>query len=135
MENTSCDSMAALPKALEFPQRNGPSHHADRVRPCAALRVVPSETVQDLDHFVERDGLRFAGTHLIIDLWQRPALNKSRRRCAAPCRRPARRSAMLTSIASRRMEVSPAWPWPRKAISPSKPCRNAPTARLVSSWC
>jgi S-adenosylmethionine decarboxylase len=22
-----------------------------------------------LDHFVERDGLRFAGTHLIIDLW------------------------------------------------------------------
>src|SRR4051795_12700928 len=70
MENTSRDSMAALPKALEFPERNGPSHHADRVRPCAAHRVVPSETVQDLDHFVERDGLRFAGTHLIIDLWQ-----------------------------------------------------------------
>ena len=22
------------------------------------------------DHFVERDGLRFAGTHLIIDLWE-----------------------------------------------------------------
>jgi S-adenosylmethionine decarboxylase len=22
-----------------------------------------------LDHFVERDGLRFAGTHLILDLW------------------------------------------------------------------
>jgi S-adenosylmethionine decarboxylase len=22
------------------------------------------------DHFVERDGMRFAGTHLIIDLWQ-----------------------------------------------------------------
>jgi S-adenosylmethionine decarboxylase len=23
----------------------------------------------DLDHFVERDGMRFAGTHLIVDLW------------------------------------------------------------------
>src|SRR4051812_42600931 len=76
MENTSRDSMAALPKALEFPQRNGPSHHADRVRPRAALRVVPSETVQDLDHFVERDGLRFTGTHLIIDLWQASGLDQ-----------------------------------------------------------
>lgn len=27
------------------------------------------ETAVDLDHFVEHEGLKFAGTHLIIDLW------------------------------------------------------------------
>ena len=27
------------------------------------------------DHFVERDGMRFAGTHLIIDLWQAASLD------------------------------------------------------------
>ncbi|TDR89957.1 adenosylmethionine decarboxylase [Enterovirga rhinocerotis] len=29
----------------------------------------------DLDHFVERDGMRFAGTHLIVDLWQASQLD------------------------------------------------------------
>jgi S-adenosylmethionine decarboxylase len=29
-----------------------------------------NETAPPPDHFVEREGLRFAGTHLIIDLWQ-----------------------------------------------------------------
>jgi S-adenosylmethionine decarboxylase len=29
-----------------------------------------NETAAPPDHFVEREGLRFAGTHLIIDLWQ-----------------------------------------------------------------
>ena len=69
MENTSRVSMAALSNAFEFRQDDGPSHHADGVRPRAALHVVPSETADDLDHFVERDGMRFAGTHLILDLW------------------------------------------------------------------
>src|SRR3954464_16077487 len=75
MENTSRVSMAALPNALEFRQPTGPSYHADWVGPCAALRGVPSKTTQDLDHFVERDGLRFAGTHLITDLWQASSLD------------------------------------------------------------
>jgi len=30
----------------------------------------------DLDHFVERDGMRFAGTHLIADLWDATNLDK-----------------------------------------------------------
>ena len=28
-----------------------------------------------LDHFVERDGMRFAGTHLIVDLWRASRLD------------------------------------------------------------
>jgi S-adenosylmethionine decarboxylase len=75
MENMSRVSMAALPNALDLRQEVGPSHHADRVRPCVALRVVPSETAPDLDHFVERNGLRFAGTHLIVDLWHASSLD------------------------------------------------------------
>ena len=31
--------------------------------------------IQPDDHFVERDGLRFAGHHLIIDLWQAERLD------------------------------------------------------------
>ena len=75
MENMSRVSMAALPNALDLRQEVGPSHHADRVRPSVALRVVPSETAPDLDHFVERNGLRFAGTHLIVDLWHASSLD------------------------------------------------------------
>ena len=36
--------------------------------PAAADRPQANET-DALDHFVQRDGLCFAGTHLIIDLW------------------------------------------------------------------
>ena len=75
MENTSRVSMAALPNALELRQEPGPSHHADRAKPRAALHVVPSETPVDLDRFVERDGMRFAGTHLIVDLWHASRLD------------------------------------------------------------
>ena len=41
----------------------------------AALRTVPLPAAQDAeaagsaDHFANKDGLRFAGTHLLIDLW------------------------------------------------------------------
>ncbi|TAJ82760.1 MAG: adenosylmethionine decarboxylase [Reyranella sp.] len=31
---------------------------------------VSHEPALDHDHFIERDGMRFAGTHLIVDLWQ-----------------------------------------------------------------
>lgn len=31
--------------------------------------ALPAQEGEQLDHFVERDGLRFAGTHLIVDLW------------------------------------------------------------------
>ena len=75
MENTSRVSMAALPNAIDFRQEPGRPHHADRDKSRAALRVVSSETPVDLDHFIERDGMRFAGTHLIVDLWQASSLD------------------------------------------------------------
>jgi len=75
LENKSRVSMAALPNALELGQEPGPSHHGDRGKPRAALHVVPSETAVDLDRFVERDGMRFAGTHLIVDLWHSSRLD------------------------------------------------------------
>lgn len=34
-----------------------------------AVRYHAPDAPDASDHFVERDGLRFAGTHLIIDLW------------------------------------------------------------------
>jgi S-adenosylmethionine decarboxylase len=75
MENTSRAGMAALPNAIDFRQESGPSHHAGRARSRAALHVVPNEAAIELDHFVERDGMRFAGTHLIVDLWEASALD------------------------------------------------------------
>ena len=41
--------------------------HADRAK---ALETLPETTpvLSAPDHFVERDGMRFAGTHLIVDL-------------------------------------------------------------------
>ena len=33
------------------------------------LKPVPPATQGDSPYYVERDGLRFAGTHLLIDLW------------------------------------------------------------------
>lgn len=32
--------------------------------------VASPEPALDHDHFIERDGMRFAGTHLIVDLWR-----------------------------------------------------------------
>lgn len=48
----------------------GSLRHADRTTP---LAIVPSHPAQAhdgrLDHFIQRDGMVFAGTHLIVDLW------------------------------------------------------------------
>jgi S-adenosylmethionine decarboxylase len=46
--------------------------HADRAS--ALETVLAADAV--LDHFIERDGMRFAGTHLIIDLWRASNLDK-----------------------------------------------------------
>ena len=54
------------------------------------LRPVPS--VQAPDHFVEQDGLRFAGRHLIIDLWggrgldDMERIDRALRDCVEACR-------------------------------------------------
>ena len=67
MESTSRVSIAAPSNDLD-PRRE--SHRAARAEGRPALHVVPDEISVDLDHFVERDGMRFAGMHLIVDLWQ-----------------------------------------------------------------
>ena len=52
-----------------------PPAHGFEPTPRQADRATPLGLVPDvanrsrLDHFVERDGMRFAGTHLIVDLW------------------------------------------------------------------
>jgi len=43
--------------------------HDSGITSRSALHVVPSHATDGRDHFVERDGMRFAGTHLMIDLW------------------------------------------------------------------
>jgi S-adenosylmethionine decarboxylase len=68
MEKTSRVSMAALSNPLDISHEEARLRHADRATPRTAFHVMQSDTVHD--HFVERDGLRFAGTHLLIDLWQ-----------------------------------------------------------------
>jgi S-adenosylmethionine decarboxylase len=58
--------MAALLEDLQLRQQNGAPEHADRARSQANAPAAFS----DQDNFVHRDGMRFAGTHLIADLWQ-----------------------------------------------------------------
>ncbi|MBX6425010.1 MAG: adenosylmethionine decarboxylase [Variibacter sp.] len=71
MEKTSRVSMAALSNGpLTRHGKSEPPHHADRATTLDALRAIANSTARNHDHFVERDGMRFAGTHLIVDLWQ-----------------------------------------------------------------
>ena len=52
-------------------------------------RPFPRERSTAKDYFVERDGLRYAGTHLLVDLWgardldEPAAIERSLRACAA----------------------------------------------------
>jgi S-adenosylmethionine decarboxylase len=75
MENTSRVSIAALSNAHDTRHQDGRSQYAERVSRRVSVQVAPSETADSLDHFVEHNGMRFAGTHLIIDLWQASSLD------------------------------------------------------------
>ena len=66
MKRTSRISMAALLQDLQLRQQNGASEHADR----ASTNRHASAAFGSQDNFIRRDGIRFAGTHLIVDLWQ-----------------------------------------------------------------
>jgi S-adenosylmethionine decarboxylase len=66
MENTTRGAMAAVSNTQRISHDSGRAIHAERINP----RVLAGkEAVDTCDHFVEKDGMRFAGTHLIIDLW------------------------------------------------------------------
>ena len=51
-------------------------------------RLFPREQAAAKDYFVERDGLRYAGTHLLVDLWRArglddlAAIDRALRACA-----------------------------------------------------
>jgi S-adenosylmethionine decarboxylase len=71
MEKTNHLSVIASsglrPPAHGFESR---SRHADRTTPFAKLPSTREPANEGrLDHFIQRDGLLFAGTHLIVDLW------------------------------------------------------------------
>lgn len=40
-----------------------------------AVQLPPADESADLSHFVQKDGLRYAGSHLLIDLWQSERLD------------------------------------------------------------
>lgn len=71
MAETNRLSMIAKPGSR--PPAHGfenPAHHADRTtRLSIAPAAKPCIGDGRLDHFVRRDGMLFAGTHLIVDLW------------------------------------------------------------------
>jgi S-adenosylmethionine decarboxylase len=72
MENTNRLSVIASPD-LRPPAHGfeGRTRHADRTTPLAIVPTAANASADDsrLDHFIQRDGLLFAGTHLIVDLW------------------------------------------------------------------
>jgi S-adenosylmethionine decarboxylase len=72
MEDTSRLSVIAAPD-LRPPSHGFESRppHADRITPLAVVPTAANATADDsrLDHFVKRDGMLFAGTHLIVDFW------------------------------------------------------------------
>ena len=41
--------------------------------------IAPKPQHEDADHFITRDGVTFAGSHLIIDLWEAEGLNDKAR--------------------------------------------------------
>ena len=44
-----------------------------------AAAVQPALVREDADHFITRDGVTFAGHHLIIDLWEAEGLDDAAR--------------------------------------------------------
>jgi S-adenosylmethionine decarboxylase len=67
MKGASRISMAALLEDLEQRDRNRATAHADGAPSTPHLLGAPAH--EQNAGFVRRDGMRFAGTHLILDLW------------------------------------------------------------------
>lgn len=61
-----------IDRAHEYSSANAP---ADPARVDHPQTVVGTPAANGKDHFVEKDGLRYAGTHLIIDLWDATGLD------------------------------------------------------------
>src|SRR3546814_1139583 len=69
--------MRPLSRANSLPIPVTPPAAIPRPRATSSACLQPGSTSDErLDHFVKRDGLTFAGTHLIIDLWGAKRLNE-----------------------------------------------------------
>ena len=62
------NALARLGMVSETPSENQTTT-AVSVEFCASGDAAAHETVVSKDYFVERDGVKFAGMHLLIDLW------------------------------------------------------------------
>ena len=60
----SGDRPASVRKTLDIEGLNSQA----TAEPVLSTMAVPEQTVAK-DHFVERNGVKFAGTHLLIELW------------------------------------------------------------------
>jgi S-adenosylmethionine decarboxylase len=58
MEDVRMNALAPLGMVSDFPSENQTTH--------ARLDMLEEERT---DYFVERDGMKFAGTHLLLDIW------------------------------------------------------------------
>lgn len=72
MKKTTRVRMAATSSLQPVSQQN-----SKPISPPTVLTVTRNDASDTLDHFVERDGWRFAGTHLIIDLWHASHLDEA----------------------------------------------------------
>lgn len=55
--------------AVSSTGRTGSSGISSGCEAGSTLHIVSTAATDSTDHFVKRDGLSFAGTHLIVDLW------------------------------------------------------------------
>lgn len=69
MENTLRGNTAERSKALGTSHECRHARDSGALNPRTALHAVTTSS-ESHDHFVERQGMRFAGTHLIVDLWE-----------------------------------------------------------------
>jgi S-adenosylmethionine decarboxylase len=66
-----------LVAANKIPQKEKAPRNRSTTRPVPV--VVPASNDDQKDHFITRNGLRYAGSHLIIDLWEAKGLDERER--------------------------------------------------------
>jgi S-adenosylmethionine decarboxylase len=66
-----------LVAANKIPQKEKALRNRTTTRPVPV--VVPVSNDDQKDHFITRNGLRYAGSHLIIDLWEAKGLDERER--------------------------------------------------------
>jgi len=71
----SGDTLLAIKTALKKSITSKPDRVSNVINPWPIHNQKPARHAAALDHFVEKDGLIFAGTHLILDFWGASHLN------------------------------------------------------------